>query len=190
MVNIVIITDTVFQMNIVVDGCKNIFLGNMLRNQFMYILLDRLGKSFRIFTELFDNLCQYRIIYMLCDTQFFRIALYKACNVYHHIGKNLNVLFLCLDIYKRNCCILNGICQFSSNLRAGCCQNLSGQSIHNILCQDVMSDSVSECKLFVEFISANLCQIISSGVKEHGVDQAFRALNTQGLTGTNFFVQL
>jgi hypothetical protein len=41
MIDIVIIAQTILQMHVIVNGSQNIFLGNMLGYQFMYILLDR-----------------------------------------------------------------------------------------------------------------------------------------------------
>ena len=115
---------------------------------------------------------------MLCDTKLLRVTFNKACNIYHHIGKNLYVLLLCLDKYIRNCRILDPVSQFSVNLGSCLCKYLSGKRIHNILCQDMVSDPVSECQFLIEFVASNLGKVISSGVEEHGIDQAFCTFNT------------
>ena len=51
------------------------------------------------------------------------------------------------------------------------------------------NDPAAHGKLLVEFIPADLCQIISAGVKEHGVDQAVRALDRKRFAGTDLFVE-
>ena len=43
-------------------------------------------------------------------------------------------------------------------------------------------------KFFVEFITSHLGQIISSGVEEHGHDQALGALYSQRLAGTDLLI--
>ena len=145
MVDIVIVSDAVFQMDIIINGSDNVFLCNMLRYQFMHVLLDSLCQTFRILAVLFQNLCQNRIIYGFRYAQFSWVAVHETGNIHHHIGKNLNILFLCLDIYIRHCCVLDGIRQFCGHLRPCRCQNLTGRHIHHILCQNVMSDPVPKC---------------------------------------------
>ena len=56
MVDIVVVSDTVLQMNVIVNGSKDIFLRNMLWNQLMYILADRLGQLSGIAAVLVQNL--------------------------------------------------------------------------------------------------------------------------------------
>ena len=51
-------------------------------------------------------------------------------------------------------------------------------------------DPVLKVKLLVEFISADLGQVVSSGVEEHAVEQALRAVNGQRLAGTDLPVEL
>ena len=53
-----------------------------------------------------------------------------------------------------------------------------------------MSDPVPEHQFLVKFISADLCQIISPGVKKHRHNQALRTLHAERLAGTNLFIQL
>ncbi len=144
MVDIIIIADPVFQMDVIINGSQNIFLRNMLRNQFMYILLDRLRKHLRIVTVLLQNLLKDRIINQLCNAKLPGIAVHKVSDVYHHIGKNLDVLLLCLDPDKGNCRILNGVSHLKGDFIARLGQKFSSGSIHHIFCQNVPSDSVSE----------------------------------------------
>ena len=51
------------------------------------------------------------------------------------------------------------------------------------------ADTVSEVKLFVEFVTSNLCQVISSGVEEHAGDQALCALYCQRLARTDLLIE-
>ncbi len=44
-------------------------------------------------------------------------------------------------------------------------------------------------KLLIKFISADLGQIISAGIKEHRIDQAVSAFNGKRLAGTDLFVE-
>ena len=188
MVNIVVVPDPIFQMDIVVNGCKNIFLGNMLGNQLMDILPDRLCKLLRTVSELLNNLSKNRIIHLLRDSELSGIAVHKTGNVHHHIGKNLYVFLLCLHIDIRNRGILNLVSKLGSHLRTCRCQNFAGCGIHHILRQDMIPDPVAKRQLLIIFISSDLSQIISSGIKKHSVNQAFRTFNAQRLSGTDLFV--
>ena len=190
MVDIVVVTDSVLKMDIVVNGCNDILPGHMLGNQLMDILPNGLRKPFRILPEFLKNLRQNRIIHMLCNAKLSGIAINEAGKLHHHIGKNFYISLLCLNIYIRNGRILNFIGQLCTHLCPCFRKHLSCQGIHHILRKNMVPYPVAERQLFVEFISSHLCQIISSGVKKHGVNKAFRTLNAEGLTGTDFFVQL
>ena len=62
MVDIIVKSDSVFQMHIVVDRSKNIFFCNMLRNQIMNISLNGSLDIFKV-VILFQNLFENRVIY-------------------------------------------------------------------------------------------------------------------------------
>ena len=62
MVDIVVSTDPIFQMDIIVNGSKNIFLCNMLRDQIVDIAADRLFDILEV-TIFFQYRLQRRIIY-------------------------------------------------------------------------------------------------------------------------------
>ena len=48
-------------------------------------------------------------------------------------------------------------------------QNLSGSCINHILSQNVTYDTVLKVKLFIEFITTYLCQIVAAWIEEHAV---------------------
>ena len=62
MVDIVIISDAIFQMHIVVNGSQNIFFGNMLRNKIMDISLNSGFDVFEIII-FFQDFFKHRIVY-------------------------------------------------------------------------------------------------------------------------------
>ncbi|GFI11333.1 hypothetical protein IMSAGC007_03807 [Lachnospiraceae bacterium] len=111
-------------------------------------------------------------------------------DIHHHAGNHTDIPLLAFNHHKGNRRILNLIRQFSGNLCACLRNNLSGQSIYCILCQNLSADSVAQHQFFVELIPAYFCQIVSSGVKEHAGDQALGALYGQGLSRTYLLVQL
>ena len=170
MVDIVIVADAVFQMDVIINGSDDIFLRNMLRDQLMDVLPDGLCQLFRIRRILFQDLRQDRIIYQLGNAQFFWITVHIMCDVNHHAGEHLYIALLCLNIYKRNRTVLDGVRQFSRHLGSRCGKKLPCCGVNHILSQDMAADSVSEHQLLIEFISADFRQIISSGVEEHGID--------------------
>ncbi len=189
-VDIVIVSKAVLQVHIIVDGGNNILLGDMFGHQLMRILLDGLGQLLRIIGELLQNPGQHREVNFLMDAEILGAAVHITGQIHHHIGENLYVLLLCLDVYKRNGSVLNGICQLRCNLCARRRQDLSRLRIHRIRGQNLVTDPVAESQLLVKFISSHLGQVIPAGVKEHGIDQTLSALHAQRLTGTDLLVQL
>ena len=142
MIDIVIIAQTILQMHVIVNGSQNIFLGNMLGYQFMYILLDRFCQLLGIIAELFQDLCQNRIIYQLMNTEISGIAIYIMSQIYHQVRQYLYVLLLCLNIYERNGAVLNGICQLCGHLVSCGCDHFTGGRIYHICSQDLMTDTI------------------------------------------------
>ncbi len=190
MVDIVIIADAILQMDVIVNGSQNVFLCNMLRNQFVYILADHLCKLRRIAAVLVKNLLQNRIINQFRNAQLLGIAVNKIRDIHHHVGENLDIPLLRLDPHGRNRSVLDGIRHLHRHLVARFRQNLPCLGIHHILCKHMVSDPVSEHQFFIKFISADLCKIISSGVEKHCHNQAFRTLYAERLAGTDLFIQL
>ena len=156
----------------------------------MHIFPDRLKKQPGICTVLVQNLLQHRIVNQLRDAQLSGIAVHKVRDIHHHVGEHLHISLLRLNPHRRYRGILDRICQLSRHLVARLRQNLTCLGIHYVLRQDVMPDPVAEHELLIEFISADLGKIISSGIKKHRHDQAFRALHTERLARTDLFIQL
>ena len=57
-----------------------------------------------------------------------------------------------------------------------------------ILCKDLSVNAVAKGELFVKFIPSYFCQVIPSGIKQHGVDETLRTLHAERLARTYFFV--
>ncbi len=190
MVDVIVISKAILQMHVVIDGGDDVLLGHMFGNQLMHILLDGLRQLLRIVGEFFQNLGQHRIIHLLTDAEIPGVTVHIGSQVHHHVGKDFDVLLLCLDIDEGNRSILNGIRQLHGHFVSRRRQDLACGGIHHVRRQDLVPDAVPEGQLLVELISAHLGQVISAGVEEHGVDQALRALHAQRLPGTDFLVQL
>ena len=52
------------------------------------------------------------------------------------------------------------------------------------------ADTVAEHQFFIKLVSSYLRQVITSRVKEHAGDQAFRTINCQRLSRTDLLIQL
>ena len=187
-IDIIIIAEAALKVHVIVNGSQNIFLRDMLGYKLADILLQSFGQLLGILAELVQNLLQNRVINQLADTELSGVAVNKIGQLNHHIGKNLHISLLSLDIYEGNRLILDGVSQLTGNLLTGGSDHLTGQGANHISSQNLVSDSVLQSELLIELISADLCQIVSAGVKEHGIDEAFSAFYTEGLTGTNLFI--
>ena len=188
MVNIVIIAQPIFQMDIIVNGCQNILFCNMLWNQIMDIPSDRLFNIVDIIV-LFQNAFQHRIIYQFRDSYLFRIHVHKIGDIHHHAGEHLDIALFCLYPHKRNRRVLNRVSHLFRHCRTLFCDDLTGCDIHHILSQHMAGDTVSKQKLFIEFVTSHLSQIITAGIEKHTHNEAFRTLHRQRLAGTDFFIQ-
>ena len=188
MVNIICITHTIFKMHIVVDRSKDIFLCNMHRNKVCRILLNCIFDIFNIIV-LIKDLTKNRIIYiLLSNAKCLRFNIHKAGQFYHHIGKDLLYTFFCLNIDSSNAGILDLLSQLFCH-HCICFRNdLACCLINNIFSQLKTCDTVLQCQFLVELITTNLCQVISSRIKEHSVDEALCTFYSQRFTRTDLLV--
>ena len=192
MVDIIIISDAVLKMNVIVNGSKNVFLRNMLRDQIVDISSDHTFHLIDISGGFLNNSRQDRIIHLLCHAYFFRVNINDCLKVYHHVGKDFDISgsILSFNPQESNCRILNRIRDLTGDLCTFFSHNLSCQRTYHILCEDTSVYAVSKHQLLIEFIASYFRQIITSRVKEHAVDQTLRAVHCKGLARTDLFIQL
>ena len=114
MVDIVGITHSIFQIQIIVDGCHDILKRDMARDQTMALLLQQTLQRVSL-QILLQNLHQYREIYLLIDPGIQKILIgqiHIRMDIYGLIAQHLDLALLCLYPDKGNPCILNLIRQF------------------------------------------------------------------------------
>ena len=142
MIDIVIVSDAVFQMDIIINGSQNVFLCNMLRYQLMNVFPDSFRQFFRILGIFFQDLRQDRIIYQFGNAQFPGVAVHIMGEINHHAGKHLHIALLCLDIDEGYRTVLDGIRQFCCHLVTCGCDHFTGGRIYYICSQDLMTDTI------------------------------------------------
>ncbi len=192
MVDIVIAADPVLDVHVVVDGGDDILLGHMLGNQLMHTPAQDVAQSLGILAllEADQDLAKGGIVDLLRDAEILGIAVDIVVQVDHEVGKDLDVALLCPDHDIRHSRVLDLVGHLPGDSIPGAAENIPVGLIHNILSQHMAGDPAAHGKLLVEFIAAHLGQIISPGIKEHGVDQAVRALDGKGLTRPDLLVEL
>ena len=94
-----------------------------------------------------------------------------------------------LDPYIWNSGILNIVCHFSRHKGSCFCDHFPCQRAYHIFRQSMPCDTVAEQKLLIKFITADLCKIITSRIKEHACDQAFRTVHCKRLARTDLLVK-
>ena len=179
MIDIIFVTNTVFKVNIVVNGCNYIINCYVLRDEVAHILLKCRLDVIKAFI-LCENALKYRIVYVFRNSECFCFLLRNidiACNVNHHIGENFNSSLLNKKPYIRNCSILDSCCSLFCDEISRRCDNLTCCGIHNIISKSVSGKSVFKMKLLIKLITSNLSKIISSRVKKHSINKALRAVN-------------
>ena len=177
-------------MHIVVDRRHNVFFCNMLRNQFMNILMNCFFQLIDISGCLFQEFSKYRIVYQFSYANFFRINSTYSLEIYHHIRKyfDITVTFFSCDPHIWNSCILDGICKFSVNDSSCFCNYFTCHRTYYVFGQRMSCDTVLEHKLLIKFITSNLCKVITSRVKEHAGDQTFCTVYSKRFTRTDLLI--
>ena len=96
MVDIVVASDLILEMHIVVNGSENVLFGNMLGDQLVNTLAERIRQSLRILVVLIadQDLTQRGIVHLLVNPQLLRVAVHKMRDVHHQIGQHLDVSLL------------------------------------------------------------------------------------------------
>ncbi len=190
-IDIIRIADAVLEMHIVVDGSKNVFLGDVLRNKLVNTLLERISQCLRILVVLIleEDLTESRIINLLMDSEFFRIAVNKVCDVNHKVAQHLDIALFCLNYNTRNSRVLNGIRHLTRNGFACAAEYFAVCLIDDILCEDMADNTVAEGKLLIKFITADLGKIIAARIKQHRIDQAVCRLHRERFAWTNLLVE-
>ena len=155
----------------------------------MNMMFDGFFQFISIFI-FFHQLFQCRVIYQLCNTQFFRITVHMCGQIYHQVGQNFYISFFCLNPHKRNCRILDRSCQFFCYFCTCFCQDLTCGSIHYVFSQYMTADTVFQMQFFIEFISTYFSQIVTLRIKEHACDQTSCAVHCQRFARTDLLIQL
>ena len=190
MIDIVVVAQSILQMDIIVNGRNNVLFRNMLWNQVMNIPPNDILKFIDVTAGLIKNSLKNRIIHLLRNPYLFRVNLHDCIKIHHHIGNHLDASFLLRSVnpHKRNCRILNLLCHLASHLRSRLGNNLSRNRACNILCKHLSGDTVFQSQLLIKLISSYLSQIIASGVKEHTRNQALCAVYSKRLAWTNLLI--
>ena len=190
MVDVIVITNAILEVNVVIYGSKYVFLCNMLWYEVWHVSLYGSLELLCIIAILLEESLENRIIYSLHNAKLSRIKIHIVGNVDHHIRKNLNVSLLCLDHNIRNCCILNCVCKLLWYCCSSFSDNLSCARIDSILSKDMSCYTSLESKLLVELVTSNLCKIVSSRIKEHSINKALCILNYWRLVWSDLLVKL
>ena len=101
MVDVIVISDAVFQMDIIVNGCNDVILRDMLRDQVVDVAADHALHLIDIACGLLDDACQDRIVYLLCHAHFLRVDVHNSLKIHHHIGKDLDISGRVLALYPQ-----------------------------------------------------------------------------------------
>ncbi len=193
MVDVVVIADAVLKMHIVVDGSKNVFLRDMLRDKLVSPSPDHELRILLVL-RLVEDLLKDRIIDQLRDAVevllLFR-ELHPAVDVHHHGGKHLDIAVKTFDGNEniRNSRVLDLIRELAGHLRARFRDDLAGRHVNDVLREDMVPDAVPEHQLLIEFVAADLREVIPSRVEEHPVDEALRRIDSQRFARADLLVE-
>ena len=146
MVNVIVIAHAVFQMHIIINRSKNVFLRNVLWNQVVNVTLYQRFQFINVPCTLLKQPFQDRIIHLLCNTHFHWVDIHNSLQVYHHIRKNFNIAGAFLTLYpqKWNGRILDRIGKFSCD-HGSCLRNhFPCNCADNLFCQSLSFHTVPE----------------------------------------------
>ena len=190
MVNVIVIAHAVLQMHVIINRSKDIFLGNVLRDQIVQVALDQDLQLVNVSRALLQKPFQNRVIYLLRHAHFLRVNVYDGLQVHHHIGKDLDIAGAVLSVHPqvRSSGILDGIRDLAGDHRACLSDHLSRHRADHGLCQGLSLDTVLKHQLFIEFVTSYLGEVITPCVKKHAGDQAFRAVHRKRLARTDLLI--
>ena len=190
-VDVIVEADALLQVQIVVNGCKDILAGDVLRNQGVHILPDGVLQGFLISVRRLDEIHQGRVEDALRDAVLRRILdIDKAADVHHHIGKNLHLALGALNPDIRRAGILDLRRGLPREGSAGLGDDLARPGIHCVLRERVSHNPVREVQLLVELVPSDLREVVSSRVKEHGAEKSLRAVHGERLARADLPVEL
>ena len=190
MVNVVVITQSIFQMDIIINGRNNVLFRNMLRYQIMNIPADSIFQFVNIAARLLKDPLKNRIIHLLCNPYFLRVNLYHSLQVYHHIGEHLNAALLLRPVnpHIRNSRVLDLVCHFPCYLFARLGNDFPCDRADHILGEYLSRDTILHGELLIKLISSYLRQVITSRIEKHTGDQALCAVHRKRFTRTDLLI--
>ena len=140
-----------------------------------------------------QQLRQHGIVNSFLDAEFLchqPELLQIAVNLNGLVAQDFYLLFFRHDIQIACTAVLNPVAQLQCQNCALLCDNLACHGVNHVFCQNCITNTVSQRQLFVEFITTNLRQVISLGIKEHAIQQRSGAFYCRGLAGTQLFINL
>ncbi len=195
MVDVVRVAYAPRDVHIVVDGGEDILLRDVLRDQLVDVSADRSLEL--LLRSVVEDLAECRIVHEFGDAELFLIAVDIVRDLNHKVRENLAAVLLALllndllrdNIDVRDRRVLDLVREGLRDQRTLRSENLAGGHIRHVLGEVFADNAVAKHQLLVEFITADLCEIVSLRVEEHAVKERFRTLHRERLARTQLLIQ-
>ena len=194
MIDIVVASDAVLEMNIVINGGEDVLLRDMLRDEVVDPAPQGHGQL--VLREvLIQNLLQHGKIDQLRDADLLLLLLRHlnpAVDIHHKRGQHPDGMIHALhgQIDKGNGRVLDLVRELRRDGCPGLGQNLARDLVDNVLGESESPDPVPQHEFLIIFVASDLGQIIAPRVKEQVVHLLNRGIHGQRLARTDLFVQL
>ena len=200
MVGVIDGADAVAKRDHIVDGGKDILLGDMLRHKELKLRLchildvsNSLVARYALLVSGSDDVGKNRISYLLTLLN----AAVDKVEAENKLGadgavadKSDNSARLDSNVNGVYKAVFDSIGNVAVDLNACLSDDLAGEGVDNRGSKGEADDPVSEGDLLVELIASNGSKVILLGVEEHSVNEHLCTLNERRLTGTDLFVYL
>ena len=189
MIDIVIMTDAVLQMHVIVDGCENIILGNMLGAKLMDTLLCLCLDGVHITAALLQDLAEHDGSHLFVDAAVAQIKAEQVLGLGGVVGEDLDrdaVVEGKRDLIDT---VLLNLARHLAGQRDAClADKLAREGVDGGFSQLVPDNASGDIQLLIIFIAADRREVVALGVKEQVVDEQLRALHQRRFARTELLV--
>ena len=174
----------------IADGGINIINNDVLGNQFIMAAGDGVLESSLILSGLLENFAQHAEADLLLDGQPQRPAVDEIVDINHAVRDDLDGLLADLDINAVNARMFNSLGIRPGENSALLKEDFAGHRVYNRSGKLAVGNPLADRQLLIVFVTADLREVIPSGVKEQRVDVASGGIDGGRLAGAQLAVNL
>ncbi len=160
----------------------------MLRHEQIQILLDGLFQ--RVALVLLHELAEDDAAHTLLHTDLSGVEIDEVLHIDHAVTEHTDGLAVHLQVHVHDASVVDRLGTLAREHLARLGQNLAGQRVGNGRGQLKPGDAGAQRQLLIEFIAADVGNVVAAAVKEQAVQQRFGAFHRRGIARAQLAVDL